>query len=326
MDYTSTINRLLDKSKEAFLMAIEVYNKPSIKYRLEGFSVFICNAWELMLKAHMINKFGYDSIYYNDNKARTLSLSDCIKQVFTNNKDPLRLNLEKILELRNTSTHFITEEYDMIYVPLFQSCVINYSDKLFEFHNIDISEIIPYNFLTLSTSLKGIKELEIRAKYPGAIVDKFFSLKNSIDTISAETNERFCINIAVNHYQTKNPNIADHAYRIAADSEIPIEKLKEFRDPNTLYRYTSKTLIGTVQNLLKKNGVQLIYHEKEVTFTSFHFLNICNRFYIKDNPDFCWVNKIHKNPQYAYSQQAVDFVYTELSKDPEHILDYAAKK
>lgn len=38
-------------------MSIEIYNKPSIRYRLEGFSFFICNAWELMLKAYMIKKF-----------------------------------------------------------------------------------------------------------------------------------------------------------------------------------------------------------------------------------------------------------------------------
>ena len=44
-------NRLIEKSKEAFTMAIELYNKPTIKYRVEGFSMFICNAWELMLKA-----------------------------------------------------------------------------------------------------------------------------------------------------------------------------------------------------------------------------------------------------------------------------------
>lgn len=41
MDLTE---KLLDKSKEAFTMAIEIYNKPTIKYRIEGFSFFICNA------------------------------------------------------------------------------------------------------------------------------------------------------------------------------------------------------------------------------------------------------------------------------------------
>lgn len=34
------INNMLDKSEEAFLMAIEIYNKPTIKYRLEGFAFF----------------------------------------------------------------------------------------------------------------------------------------------------------------------------------------------------------------------------------------------------------------------------------------------
>lgn len=84
--------RLLEKSKEAFCMAIEIYNKPTIKYRVEGFALFICNAWELMLKAHLLKTQGAESIYYADNTNRTISLENAIKKVFTNNKDPLRLN------------------------------------------------------------------------------------------------------------------------------------------------------------------------------------------------------------------------------------------
>ena len=49
------IDNLLNKSEEAFLMAIEIYNKPTINYRLEGFTFFICNAWELLLKAKILN-------------------------------------------------------------------------------------------------------------------------------------------------------------------------------------------------------------------------------------------------------------------------------
>lgn len=107
--------KLLEKSKEAFVMAIEIYNKPTIKYRVEGFSFFICNAWELMLKAHMINKFGEESIYYKDNQDRTITLENCLQKIITNEKAPVRRNLTKIIELRNTSTHFVTEEYEMIY-------------------------------------------------------------------------------------------------------------------------------------------------------------------------------------------------------------------
>ena len=150
--------QLIDKAKEAFILAIEIYNKPSIKYRLEGFSFFICNAWELMLKAHMINMFGGEAIYYSDKPNRTISLERCVQKIFTNEKAPLRKNLEKVIELRNTSTHFITEEYEAVYVPILQSCVFNFVDKMMEFHKEDMTLIIPENFITLSVRLKSLNE------------------------------------------------------------------------------------------------------------------------------------------------------------------------
>lgn len=171
-------DKLLDKSKEAFCMAIEIYNKPTIQYRVEGFALFICNAWELMLKAYMIDRFGEESIYYKDNTDRTITLENCVQKVFTNNKDPLRLNLEKIIELRNISTHFITEEYEMVYVPLFQSCVLNFNEKMMAFHNIDMTSIVPQNFLTLSVSMKALNEADIIARYPEEIATKLLNKKN----------------------------------------------------------------------------------------------------------------------------------------------------
>ncbi|MSE05952.1 DUF3644 domain-containing protein, partial [Lactobacillus salivarius] len=129
--------KLVDKSVEAFIMGLEIYNKPTIRYRVEGFSFFICNAWELMLKAYLINKEGESAIYFKDKPDRTLSLENVLKKVFTNKHDPIRLNIERIIVLRNTSTHFITEDYEMIYAPRFQAAVINFNEKLIEFHNID---------------------------------------------------------------------------------------------------------------------------------------------------------------------------------------------
>lgn len=201
-------DKLLEKSIEAFCMAIELYNKPTIKYRVEGFSMFICNAWELMLKAHMIEQLGIPSIYYKDNPSRTLSLENCIQKIFTNNKDPLRINLEKIIELRNTSTHFITEEYEMVYVPLFQSCILNFTEKILAFHNIDMTTIIPQNFLTLSISMKALNETEIIAKYPEEIATKLLNKKTDIEDTSINYNEKFAIRIEHYHFLTKNKDKA----------------------------------------------------------------------------------------------------------------------
>ena len=319
--------QLLDKSKEAFLMAIELYNKPTIRYRVEGFSMFICNAWELMLKAHMIRKFGETSIYYTDHPDRTLALTDCIKKIFTNEKDPLRLNLEKIVELRNTSTHFITEEYEMVYVPLFQACVLNFNDKMMDFHGVDMTSVVPQNFLTLSATMQGLSESEFTAKYPDAIANKLLSLKNSIDDISIKSaNARFAITINVNHLLTKDPKRADATYRIAKEGETPVAVIKELKDPNTVFPYSAKRALLILQDKLHRKHIDLQYNGKPTVFNNFHFNNFVNHFGIKQMKKLCYIHTMYSSPLYSYSQQAIDFIFTELEKDPEHILDKIKEK
>ena len=165
------IDNLLNKSEEAFLMAIEIYNKPTINYRLEGFTFFICNAWELLLKAKILNDG--NSIYFFDKPDRTISLSNCIKNIFTNDKDPVRKNLEIMLGLRNTATHFIIKEMDSVYLPFMQANVLNYSQKLFTFFNRDITEKINSSFLTLVINSEEMSEEDILSKYGKNIFNKY---------------------------------------------------------------------------------------------------------------------------------------------------------
>lgn len=319
-------NRLLEKSKEAFAMAIELYNKPTIKYRVEGFSHFICNAWELMLKAHLIKSKGESSIYYKDNPGRTLSLENCIQNVFTNNKDPLRLNLEKIIELRNTSTHFVTEEYEMVYVPLFQSCVFNFNEKMMAFHSIDMTTIIPQNFLTLSTSMKALDESEIIAKYPEEIATKLLDVKNNVDELSCNNNAKFAIRIEHYHYITKKREEATSIVGIDNSVDAKVKIVRELKDPNNTHKYTAKQCISIVRENLLKDGIKLVYNEETVKFTSYHFQNFAKYFGLKDNEKFCYIHKQFSMPQYSYSQQAIDFIISELKKDPENILNNIKNK
>lgn len=76
----NTYERLIDKAKEAFVMSIEIYNKPSIRYRLEGFSFFICNAWELMLKAYMIKSLEMNQFIIMIIQAEQLAWIDVFKR------------------------------------------------------------------------------------------------------------------------------------------------------------------------------------------------------------------------------------------------------
>ena len=316
---------LIEKSKEAFCIAIELYNKPTIKYRVEGFSLFICNAWELMLKAHMIKVFGENSVYYTNNPQRTLSLENCVQKVFTNNKDPLRINLEKIIELRNTSTHFITEEYEMVYIPLFQACVFNFNEKMMSFHNIDMTTIIPQNFLTLSVSMKALNEAEIIAKYPESIATHFIDMKNSIDDLSINNNAKFAIRIDHHYYITKNKDKATNIVHFDKNATPGITIVKELQDPNNTHKYTAKSCINIIRERLQRASIALTYNGNLTKFTSFHFTNFCKYYGLKENEKLCYVHKQYATPQYSYSQQMIDFIVDEIIKDPLHILDNIKK-
>ena len=309
---------MIEKSKEAFVMAIEIYNKPTIKYRVEGFSFFICNAWELMLKAHMINKFGENSIYYKDNPKRTITLENCIQKIFTNEKSPLHRNLLKIIELRNTSTHFITEEYEMIYIPLFQACVLNFVEKMQEFHQVDMTEVVPQNFLTLAASMKSLDENIIRVKYPEEIAERILDTNSSLAPMINENNQSFAIKIEHYHYLTKDKNKATSFVHVDKTAEAGVKIIKELKDPSNTHKYTMKTALKEINRQLQKEGIDL-------KINAYHFDLFNKVFGLKENERYCYIHKIYAQPSYSYSMQAIELIVGEIKKDSENILNNLKK-
>ncbi len=322
----TTCERLVDKAKEAFVMAIEIYNKPSINYRLEGFSFFICNAWELMLKAHMINKFGENSIYYPDKPNRTISLENCVQKIFTNEKAPLRKNLEKVIELRNTSTHFITEEYEAVYIPLLQACVFNFVDKMMDFHEVDMTRVIPENFITLSVRLKSLNETEIRGKYTEQVAERLITVQQTLEPMIDENNNAFAIRVEHYYYQTRDKNQATEFYHIEKEAADGVRILKELKDPNDTHKYNAKSCIKEINKRLQKEGIKLMFNGAEVEINMYHFNNFTKYFAMKENEKMCFTYLISTQPQYSYSQQAIDFIFEEIKKAPSTILDDLKKK
>ena len=250
--------RLVDKSIEAFILGLEVYNKPTIKYRIEGFSFFIVNAWELMLKATLINRG--ESIYFPDKPDRTLSVENVVKKIYTDKNTRIRLNLEKIMELRNISTHYITEEYEVKYAPLFQACVLNFANELQRFHSVDITKHIAQNFLTISASYAPLTNEEIKLKYSPEIAEKLIKQGNEIDVLSATYNsDKFSINIKQNLRITKKKDEADFTVSIGPASDTKIALVKDLKDPSDTHKYSYNNVITAVQEKLKKKNIKLNY-------------------------------------------------------------------
>lgn len=317
------VNKLIEKSTEAFIMGLEIYNKPTIKYRVEGFSFFICNAWELMLKAHIIKLKGENAIYYKDSEDRTLNLENCIKIVFSDKNGSLRKNLERIIDLRNTSTHFVTEDYEYIYAPLFQACVINYVEKMKEFHNSDITNHIAQNFLTLSTKIEKFTEEEIRARYSVNMAKKLIKDTKKIESEIRENNSEYAIPIEARLIIVKDKGKADVLVAFDKNADSKLRIAKEIKNPNEIYKHTTKDVVRLVNRRLKSKKIFLNKIEngepKPKIFNKYD-LNLFIKFYdIKTNEKYCFYYRISN--RYGYSQMLIEFIVEEILKNPDTIIE-----
>ncbi|MDL2063350.1 DUF3644 domain-containing protein [Lactiplantibacillus paraplantarum] len=305
-------NRLVKKSIEAFVMGIEIYNKPTIHYRIEGFSFFAINAWELMLKAELLNRG--ESIYYKDDPDRTLSVSNVIAKIYTDKNTRIRLNLEKIIDLRNISTHYITEDYEFKYAPLFQACVLNFVTEINRFHSINMTDYIPQNFLTISASYEPLTNEQIQLKYPPEIAEKFITQANEIDVLSQEyDSDRFSINIKQNLYITKKKGEADFTVRVDRYSSNGVAFIKDLKDPSDTHKYSYNNVIKAVQTRLTKKNIKLGYSSGFNQYV----LNLVIDFYnIKQNSNYAYQHVIGKQHSYTYSQQFVEFIVKQIENNP----------
>ena len=313
---------LVDKSIEAFTLALEIYNKPTIKYRVEGFSFFICNAWELMLKAYLVKRDGEQSIYYEDNPNRTISISVTLGKIFTNKNDPIRDNLEKIIDLRNTSTHFITEEYELIYVPLFQACVNNYIEKMQEYHDKDITKYISTNFISLNTRIESLSDEEIRTKYSKITAEKLIKSKNQITKEINLSSNKFAIPIKTNLYITKNENQADIKVAVNSSSDTNIAIVKQMQDISNIYPYTTKDVIKKVNEKLKRKNILIekINKGKKVkgTFNTFDFQLFIKFYGIKENNKYSYHIKVGN--RFVYNMKTIDLIVEKIIENPKAII------
>jgi hypothetical protein len=130
---------MLDKSISAMLAAIEVYNKPIFEYREEAYSILAVNAWELLLKARILqidnNKIASIIDYEkrqlgngnlstklykkknrtgNDSSIGLFKAFDRLSNDYADTINPVvRKNLEALTEIRDNAVHFLNKEFDV---------------------------------------------------------------------------------------------------------------------------------------------------------------------------------------------------------------------
>lgn len=178
----------LDKSLGAMLAAIEIYNKPVFSYREESFAILTVNAWELLLKARLLqlasNKISAllvyehrtkidgsasDKLYRKKNRAgnfSTIGLFKAIDILANKYGEPLspalKANIESIVEIRDNAVHFVNKDFTFARTihEIGTAAVKNYVLSVRQWFGVDIGAqgmfLMPLAFLSNTRTADGL--------------------------------------------------------------------------------------------------------------------------------------------------------------------------
>lgn len=300
---------LRENSIEGFILALEVINKLSISYRVESFAFLFCNAWELLLKAKLLRE--KRKIFYpkkRNQPRRSLTLDDCLNRVFTA-EEPVRINIEKVAELRNAAIHLVIPFIPADVIALFQAGVINYAQKLNEWFGIDLTKRIPLGMMTLvydiDPSLHALDSVIIKRKLPKDTIEWWKRFQNTIrDKAESLTTgkEAFYRPLTFRLAIVKNPNKADIVLDAGTGSkEVIIVEMP--KNPDITHPYRRKDVVELVNQRL--NGRKMI--------TPYDVLCVRTVSKIDDSkPNYYYKSKF-TSPQ--YSGAFVDWLVEQFEKN-----------
>lgn len=304
--------RLLDRSLHAFLLALEMYNRPTQRYRLEAFCIMAINAWELLLKAELIIKEGEAAIYYKDDSSRTLSIRDVLQLVITHHNDPVRVNIEYMINLRDQAVHLLIPELQFDISRLFQANVFNYIQRYQAITGTQDRDIFGAGLVSLMIDSHHVQPDVIRAKY-SEITEQTVSefLERFQHTEKELASRAFAIPIDYRLVLTKRQNQGDIVLS-TGNTGISSVLVEVPRDVNQTHPYLQKDVVAKVNERLAGRV--------ERRFTSYDFQAILlkeKRIRSSNSNEFYYL--IKRPILHRYSDKCIHFIVDKIMNAPDYL-------
>ncbi|MBZ4677523.1 MULTISPECIES: DUF3644 domain-containing protein [Shewanella] len=186
---------LLKKSKDNMMLAMELYNRPSLENKLDGFVLLFCTAWEQLLKSILIERDGENSIYDKAGKQgikRTITLRKCLDLLF-DEKNQVRKNIELVTNWRDQAVHLLMPELQSLASRVFQSGVLNYSGEFEKFSEVSFISSQHTGMMSLVGDFKIPPASMLKTLY-GKAADEILELAT---TLQADIDKNDDINFAI---------------------------------------------------------------------------------------------------------------------------------
>jgi len=124
---------LVEKAVKSSLLAVEIYNKPTIKFRSEGYIVLMMIAWTSLFHAIFL-KNELKIIYKSDpSDDQYYDLRKCISIYSGDLKREIEANLLFLVEIRDKIVHRTIPELDETIFGECQACLLNFESLILKY-------------------------------------------------------------------------------------------------------------------------------------------------------------------------------------------------
>ena len=272
MPSSITSKELVEKSVQAAVSAIELYNKPDFKYREESFAILMSNAWELLLKAKALKDHGENldtiteirkvtneetgttEIVPKTNRsgnAMTVGVSYLASQMFERKVEGLTkewlTNIDLLVEVRDNAIHFMNADLALAktVLEIGTASLKNYMALATRWFGVDFSR---YNFFLMPLSFfhgfEGVEGISVTPATDQA--QKFLQYIATVEHDTVEGAEHY-ITLAIETRVVKGKGSDGLAVRWTNSPSAPAVTLRE-EDLLERYPYDSGDLITKLRS------------------------------------------------------------------------------
>ncbi|MEI7489059.1 MAG: DUF3644 domain-containing protein [Chryseobacterium sp.] len=183
-------NELIEKSREAALCAVQIFNNPNVTFKSESFIVLMMIAWTYLLHAYYREK--KIEYRYCDTKGKRKrfiktngrhkywELEKCLKYVDCPLDSSTKNNLLFLVGIRHEIEHQMTSRIDDYIGAKLQACCINYNHSLTQLFKQNIGHQQPLSLQFFSFGEKQTDSLKEKPSLPKNIIDFITSYESNL--------------------------------------------------------------------------------------------------------------------------------------------------
>jgi hypothetical protein len=267
----SRATRLVTKAEAALLSAIEVYNRLDFKYREETFAILVLNAWELLLKAKLLQDNNNDPRCLRVYDTRTASsgrkttrtfvrrnrsgnpFTKTLRQVIAALDNTatsglarsVKTNLDALVEVRDNAVHFVNASKDLSkqVLEIGTASIMNFAELARRWFGRDLSQyslyLLPVGFFGAPTTVTAITTTADENRLITYLTD-------AIRAADTDEDNEFHVALEVNLSMRRSIGATAGAVNVTNDPNAP-EVIMSEEDIRRTYRWDYKELVRRAQ-------------------------------------------------------------------------------